>query len=440
MSLTFPSHFSSRSAASPEAKENLVRLQRVDSRGGKNQVATRVALDYFQRIEELRPGYFDGVKSWLKSGCVYVIGGTAGLGILGLGAYGSYKGLEAAYNAGYAPELFAGLGTLAAGGLVAKKLGYNPLGLVGGLLTLAVRDAANRAARWSSKQDEMVLKAKAAESKECHQEICRQLSVVYEDCAQFLHESFERTKGDANARIELKDLADTLDKKVSVMKALMGQLGLARHEIENILQPLQDRIHHIRVRACELKADGMSQQMNAELIAGWAPSKIQEIAVPYLIRERSQAAESARYTIFESLSGYSKAVLCGTATLACMGAAAFLGERLLPSASVLENRLVKGLLLGGPAAAVTIHKGFSHSEAVQSKEDYASDELRAATEELKGIYDGIASHLGSLKGATRSSMAGAIGEKLGRIRQEVRSLSLDANRALEQLEKTLAQS
>jgi hypothetical protein len=184
MSLSYPSRIGDQVPASSEARDNLSKLLRVDPRGVKDQVATKVALQYFQRSIDLSPGYFDGLKSWAKANFVYVLAGTTATAAIGLAAY-------AASTTSYGRWIAGGLCGTA---VVSYALGYRPEENIKALLTLAIRDTAVRAADSSIKNDQRIWQAKEKEAKECHKEILNQLSAVYNDCAKVGNNKLKKCK------------------------------------------------------------------------------------------------------------------------------------------------------------------------------------------------------------------------------------------------------
>ena len=237
MSLSYPSRVGDQVTASSEARDNLSKLLRVDPRGGKDQVATKVALQYFHRSRELGPGYFDGVTSWAKSNVVYALAATAATAAIVATGYAVSK-------TSYGPWIAAGgictvLGSYACG--------FRPEEKIIALLTLAVRDTAVRAADSSMKRDERISQANAKEAKECHKEILNQLSAVYNDCAKELKKFAMTSSKNASERLELKRTADRLEERLPAIERLLSGLDLGKHEVEGVLQRFKDAIRFVPV-------------------------------------------------------------------------------------------------------------------------------------------------------------------------------------------------
>jgi hypothetical protein len=460
MSLSFPSKIGDRFPASYEAEENLSKLLLVDPRGSKDQVATRVALEYFQRTQDLRPGYFDGLKSWAKSGLIYGAAGIATAGALGLSAYGIYK---IAKETNYLPHTMVGLGITA---WVAKELGISPK-YVKALFAVTVRDSANRAAKSSVKNDEKTWENNEIEAKECHKQIINQLSPVYDDCAKKLSETFEQNKKieTIESRLELKKMADRLEQRLPAIEKLSAQLDLGKHEVEGILQKFKDKIRFVKHQACNLYPKQSCEKINAEILAGWPNEAIHEIAVPFSIRERFSAANKYRFGIVYQTAGYGSALLSGAGTFVASAAAVAaiagawhasqygIGATMTKTQALLGNWDWKnidpsskvGLGIGalgvaGATTGVVAKKSMDHHRATIANAEYVESEQNACAADLEIIYEGIANHLKSVQGQKRNSLATALRERLPAIRAEIEKVGIvnDPSSILRSLEQTIA--
>jgi|GEM_PF-2142782 len=459
MSLSFPSKIGDQFPASYEAEENLSKLLLVDSRGSKDQVATRVALEYFQRTKDLRPGYFDGLKSWSKSGLIYVAAGTATVGALGLSAYGIWK---VANETNYLPHLAAGLGIT---GWVSSELGVKPIEYLTALLTVTVRDSANRAAKSSVKSDEKTWETNELEAKECHKQIINQLAPVYDDCAKKLSETYEQNKKieTIESRLELKKMADRLEQRLPAIEKLSAQFDLGKHEVEGILQTFKDRIRFVKHQACNLYPKKSCEKINAEILAGWPIEEIHEIAVPFSIRERFSAANKCRFGIVYQAAGYGSAFLSGVRTFAASTAAvAAIACAWHASQYGIDVTLTraqelfkwdwtnidpssKAALFGVEAlgvigsTSVVVKKSMDHHRATIANAEYVESEQNACAADLEIIYEGIANHLKSVHGQKRASIATALRERLPAIRAEIEKVGIvnDPSSILRSLEQAV---
>ncbi len=462
MSLSYPSRIGDQVPASSEARDNLSKLLRVDPRGGKDQVATRVALQYFQRAMDLSPGYLDGLKSWSKANCYYVLAGTAATAAIGLTAY-------AASTTTYGRWIAGGLlGTT----VVSYALGFRPEENIKALLTLAIRDTAVRAADSSVKNDERIWQAKEKKAKACHKEILNQLSAVYNDCAKELKKLVATSSKNANERLALKHIADRLDERLPTIEKLLSGLHLGKHEVEGILQRFKDAIRFVQDQAGRLYPGKPYEEMNADLLAGWSIDSVREIAVPLSIRDRASAAKNSRMGILEEAAGYGSAVLSGIGTLAATTTAAVIvagavhayqnGFAATTSKAQelwtkLANQNYRGLIEGidknsligmgalgvcaiGSFAYVTAKNGLDHYRKVEDNTEFVASELAACTEDLRTIYDGVASHLQSLPSTPRASLTDALEARIPAIREEMAGLRLvpDPSDILRNLEETLS--
>ncbi len=439
MSLTFPSRLGDTTFSSPEAKENLLKLQRVDPRGSKDQVATRVALNHFRQIQELQPGYFNGLISWTKAGCVYLLGGSASLGAVGAGVY--LLGPRA-IQAGYGAQMAAGLAT---GALASWGFGLNPIKALMMLLIMAVRDAANRAANWSTRNDERSLETRALEAKECHKEIVQQLSVVYDDCAQKLHEFYEFTdKYDIDVLIQLKQLAQDLEDSLPVIENLMKGFSLGKHEMECVLQKLKGSIRFVQSEACKLEADPLCSKKNAELLTQFPKESMQQLAIPVAIQERVTVAKQSRMSFIDRCKGYGSSVYAGlrTAAITTFATAALAVSYALYQLYFDRNWIpsqafgnMKGIGVGGAVAisavgsVQTANKIQSCSNMIQGNADYVEEELNGCVSDLKAIYNSVKNHLESLNDRGRRQMIPLLRERLPAIQKEIQKLGIVDNPA-----------
>lgn len=239
MRLLYPS---AKCPASFEAQENLITLSNATTR---DHVVTDVALKYFQRIQELRPGYISsytaGVKRSVKSFCAYVLSGTAALGVVGCASWALYHIAKKLYDANQATSAIAIISSLS---WASSELGFKPFGGCIMLGAAAVRDTANRTANWVETEAQAQAKAQASEIKECHKEIFKQLLDVFNDCADKLHQQYEQAERTNNypERIQLHHTIARLVKKLPTIEKLLTQIELGSHEIENILQRLKNTI------------------------------------------------------------------------------------------------------------------------------------------------------------------------------------------------------
>ena len=404
MVLAVPSTLDKRVQASSEAPDNLRKILRLNTAGGKEQVATRLTIECFNRSQELRPGYFDGVKSWVKSSVVYLCGGTAALGAVGLGVYGVVQAAALAHKNKYTFECLSILGI---GGWICAELGVPPVQVGTAFLVAGVRDAAVRAAKWSTKQDEKTLEANAKEAQECHKEICNQLLFVFDDVAQHLRESYAKAEeGDAKEVIRLKQIVGDLERKIPSVETVLKKFDLTAPEIENILQKFKNAVRYIQVQSYELRPkDG---KRNAELLAAAPSSSLSRIAVPMEIRERIAAAKQNRLGMIGQLQGYGRVALTGTkalvggtaiAGLAGLGYAASQGDihgtwnALTPG----DYRVIgTGLGILG-ITGYAMKKSLDHeSSLIESNAEYVEKELTSCRNEMRDIYQSILSHIGNI--------------------------------------------
>lgn len=461
MSLTFPLAVGSR--ASTEAEENLKQLLHVDIRGRKDQVATRVALGCLQRMQELCPSYFAGVKSWVKAGSVYAIGGTAAASVIGLTGYILYRAALVAINNGYQLEV-AILGLTSVGGsVVASELGFKPLGGLVAFLALTVRDAANRAAKWSVKNDIKSLQQKENEVKECHQMIVNQLSTVYNDSAKKMREIFiEADKNNHSAKLlELQQMASTLKERLPSIKKFLNNLSLGNHEIENVLQGLIDVVRFVEAQGCQLKPH--CDARNTALITGSPKSMIEQMAVPINIKERIGAANLSRFSFVERLGGYSGSVWAGgktfvgfTAALAVLtGAVSCCRLGVVDTCKVIVNIFSDEkwnvlsdpwlkVILGtgsfgavGAASTVMVKKSWHHHCDILSNSEYVNSEIDLCKGDLKEIYDGVKRNFEGLDQTNKRKIGAALLEKMSDIKQAIRDQGINPDEITKNLESLL---
>lgn len=460
MSLYFPSKIGEQFPASYEAEENLSKLLQVDLRGGKDQVATRVALEHFQRKRDLCPGYFDGLKSWAKSGVVYGAAGTATLGVIGLSVYGIW---QIASKTDYGLHLAAGLCGTA---WISSECGYRPVDYLKAFLAVTVRDSANRAAKSSVKNDERTWNIKEAEAKECHKQIVDQLSAVFDDCAKELNQRLESTQTSEtiDSRLELKQLVDRLEKQVSVIEKLLAQFDLGKHEVEKILQRFKDRIRFVHNQACSLSKKS-SGKMNSELLAGWPIDAIREIAVPFAVKERVSVANKCRFGMITRAAGYGSVLLSGAKTFAIstavviattaawhayqngIGATMYKPQEFFKTqnwswSSINQPSMAAvgaGTLVVGPTIAVVAKKGLDFHRVSSANAEYIESERNACATDLEIIYQGVAMHLKSLRYPQYTSLATALRERLPAIRKEIKKLGIvdDPSNILGSLEQAV---
>jgi len=444
MALAFPSRVGDQFNASFESESNFNQLLRVDARGSEEQVATRVALQHFRRIQELRPGYFDGLKSWAKSGCVYVGAGAATLGTIALTAYGVY---QIATQTNYGLHLLAGTSTA---GWISSEMGYAPINNLSALVIATVRDSANRAAKSSIKADERSLEAKEREAKECHEQIIKQLTAVFDDAAKYLRESCQKVEISAKGedRIALRKMANLLSDQIGPIEILLSKLHLKKNETEAILQRLKDTVRSVQAESCKLGSSRSDGKRNAELIAGWPLGSVGEIAVPFGIRDRIESANRARMGTVEKAQGYCKAFLSMIPASAISGFAVtaiwigwnsyangsadtvqkardfFSNLKWEPSSWLDLQSMTKaqGIALCAialPTAAVGIKKGLDHSRMIEANAAYVQEKRETATKELLEIYEGIGRHVASDK-----VLAQQIRQRAPEMREEFRKLGI----------------
>lgn len=397
MVLAVPSTLDQRVQASSEAPDNLRKILRLNAAGGKEQVATRLTIECFNRAQALRPGYFDGVKSWVKSGVVYLCGGTAALGAVGLGTYGVIKAAEMAYSKGYALHCSA---TLGIAGWISSELGIPPVRLGMAFLAVAVRDAAVRAAKWSTKQDEKTLEENAKEAQECRKQICNQMLFIFDDVAQHLRESYAKAEqGDPEEVLRLKQIVDDLERKIPSIETVLKKFDLTAPEIENILQKFKNAARYIQVQSYELKPkDG---KRNAELLAAAPAHSLSRIAVPVEMRERIAAAKQNKLGIIGQLQGYGRVALSGTKAL--------LGGTVVGGVAGLAYAVKEGDIRGtfnalhptdyrviGAGLGIlgitgyAMKKSLDHeSSLIESNAEYVEKELAACRNEMRDIYQSM---------------------------------------------------
>ncbi len=444
MSLSFPSRIGDQVPASYEAQDNLTKLLQTDHRGGRDQVVTRVSLEYLQRMKDLRPGYFDGVKTWAKSGFVYVAAGVATVSGLGAAGYGIYKIGQYASDSGYGLRLAVLTASI---GWICSECGFKPVNALAAFVAVTVRDSANRAAKSYVKGDERAAEVKEAEAKDCRKEILKQLEAVYNDCAKELQERYELAgqSKDVDKRLELRQMAVRLAGRLPTIEKLLTQIGLASHEVETILQRFKDRVRFVQHQTCRLEAKQSCGKTNAEMIASWSKDSMGEIAVPYAIKERVSAANKCRYTTLDRLKGYGSVAVSGATALAVSAAAIAtfaagchayqngFGATMSRIQQLAQTQnwgwpdsgiaLVgwgsAGLGVAGATTAVVVKKTAEHQKAIESNGEYVEAELNACVRDLQTIYGGVNTHL-----STNRSMMSAVRERAPAIRQEIQQLGL----------------
>lgn len=438
VSLHIPSRVGDQFPASFEASDNLNKLLHADC---KEKVATRVALEHFNRIQTLKPGYLDGVKSWAKSGLIYLGAGTVTVGAIGLTGYGLWQAIS---KTDYGPWVVMGLcGT----GWISSEAGYRPIEYVKGLLAMAVRDSANRAANSSVKNDERVWKSNESKIEDCHNKILEQLLLVYDDCAKELSQQYQQAdKGEnINERLALKQMVCRLEKQLPRIEKLLGQFQLEKNEVETVLQKFKDRIGFVQNRVCSLSPNKTRAKLNADLIARWSPREMREIAVPFSIRERALDAHKRQFTFLDRSKGYLSAAASGVGTLIASTAltvalAAALnvyqtGNVTAPmyaaqnlysygGNNITPKTALAALGVLGLSTTVAAKRGLDHYHEVQSNAQSTEEDLKACTNEMQGIYDGVAAHLKELPLHERSSLANALSIRLSAIRNEIEKLRI----------------
>ena len=446
MSLAFPPEVGS--SASPWAQENLKKLLRADARGPRDQVATNVALECFQRMQELNPGYFEGIKSWVKAGGVYALSGTVAAGAIALSGWSLYEAGRNILTPTQVAALVAAVGT---GGWISSELGFKPLGGLVTFLAVTVRDAANRAAKWSVKKDERSLQEKEKEAKECHQAILNQLSVVYNDSGKKLHEMFSAAEKTHNPQklLEIQQIASKLEERLPTIKKLLQQFLLSNYEIESVMQGLTNTTRFVQAHAFQLKPK--YEGMNCGLIAGCPISSVSQMAVPVDIQDRIAAAKLSRFTFTDQVKGYGSAALTGgkafvglTAALAAIAAVYscsqfglgatvqqvskfFTDRNWSLSSDTNLNVVLGGAALGvvGASAAVTVNKSQNFHNTVQSNSQYVRQEINQSKEELKMIYDGIGHYFNTLTGSEKLKIASALVDRIPVINHEIKNQGFD---------------
>ena len=438
MSLVIPSKIGDQLPASYEARDNLNKLMRADARGSKDQVATRLAVECFQEAQRLQPGYFDGVKSWIKSGAVYAAAGAATIGAIGLAGYGIY---QVASKTDYGAHLIAGLCGTA---WISSEFGYRPIEYCKALLAAAVRDSANRASQISMKKDEKTWEASEQEIQKCRAEIMKQLTFVYDDCSKLLQEKCDQNTNNSESRLELKQMADRLEKQIPTIEKLLSQFGLSKHEVEGILQRFKGKIRFVQNYACSLSPGKSYGKINAELLERFGRSKgsVAEIAVPYAIKERVLAAKQYRFGILDRCAGYGSALVAGaktfTVSTVALGTIAAVWDMyqngIRSTVEKIQNlgwpdhtdmKTMAGLTLVAGSSVYTVgKKSLEHHHKIIENATYVDDELSAASTDLQTIYDGVAIHLNALRGEPRFSMTAELKKQMPAIQAEIQKLKI----------------
>jgi len=465
MSLSFPSN--AGPMASFQAQENILKLSRVNQHGPKDQVATRVALECFNRQQELQPGYFQGTLSWMKSGVVYLGTGAATLALYGGLAFGAYK---AAVAWGYVSntQLAAGAGAFLATSALTSWLGFNPVRYIFGILGLTIRDAATRGADWSIRNDTRTLKEKEYEAIQCHKTIVSHLSTVYNDCANKLHEMLENAESarDPSRILKLQQSVNNLDDHIPDIKIQLKKLKLDKHEIEIILQRLSNSIKYVQTQTSQLKPH--SEKRNISLIGACPVNSVGKMAIPQNIQERMDVSRNSQFGLGHRIKGYVGSILSGgltgTGLTAAIGAAAalFFAHRyglnasfsymkegyMKPDFSVLGSinslNLTQKAIFGTAALVpVVASTGVlissartEHSHNVANR-TYVQEELSACKKELKEIYDDMAQCFSCLPPQERQRQARVLTERLPAINRAIKYQGLKPSEITGYLEQVM---
>jgi hypothetical protein len=458
VNLLFPSVVDN--CASNEAQENLNRLLRVDVCGCKDQVATRVALECLQRIQELHPGYLEGVKSWVKAGCVYVLGGITSVGAIGLSGWLLYEAEQ------YGQWSVTTLGIIfGVGSLISSELGFKPVSGLVIFLALAVRDAANRAAKWSVKHDEKTQQEKENETKECHKMIINQSLTIYNDCAKKMVEMLTRAEKDENINklVELQQMASKLDEQFPLINKFLRGFKLRNYEIESIMQELIGAVRFVQVRACQLKLHDGYDGMNLAFIVGCPKNSIKIVTIPIYIKERIAAANRSLFSLQMRLGGYVGSIWSGGksfvgvaggvaavavvysayqygVSVSCRQFVSFLSNRNWHVFSdAWQNSFVKCALLGivGATTAVAAKKSWYHYCDVISNSNYVKTEVNSCKEELIKIYDGMTRYFKSLDETTKMKMSNTLYERMPDIKKAIQGQGFEPTEIVGNLERAI---
>jgi hypothetical protein len=450
MSLSLPSE-TRRGAASAEASDNLQRLMRIDARGSKNQVATQVALDCLHQIDELQPGYFAGVKSWAKAGCVYALGGAAAVGAIGLTGAALYEAGSLAIQNGYGLQMAATGAAFLSTGWIASELGYKPLGALTAFLAVAVRDAANRAANWSVKADERSLAEKQNEAKACHQTILQQMTLVYNDNGKKLREMCAAAQTGRCADELLKTLlvAIKLEERLPNIQKLMRQFKLADYEIAQILQGLKDSIRYVESQSCQLKIG--RADWNTDLLLKFPVSMIDKVVIPLEIQDRMAEAQSITHSMLDRIKGCGSAIVTGGETLAgltalagvaALGFTAYylgsneaiakagelfssLGNGTLPSYISAPAAMAGAAAIVVPSALVGAAKCDHLLGAIDTDNQHAAQMRDRLKQDLKAIYSGVELRFQSLSSLEQQSAASHWADRLPLIKKALKNQGFD---------------
>src|SRR5580704_15273804 len=116
-------------------------------------------------------------------------------------------------------------------------------------------------------------------------------------------------------------MVEHLDRQLPTIELLLGKLDLAPHENEKILQKFKDKVRFVQRQACSLYPKKSCEKMNVELIARWSIRSIEEIAVPYSIRERAAIAKRCRLGTMDRLAEYGSSLLSGAGTFVALSTA-----------------------------------------------------------------------------------------------------------------------
>lgn len=443
MSLIPPSQTEKNKLFSSEAQENLAMLRRVDQRGSSEQIATKVAIDCLNQIHQLQPRYLDGVRSWLKASCVYVLGGAAGAGVVVGATY-------AAYSAAIQDNVALIIGALGVHA-IAIEAGVKPLRSLTALYWIFVRDAAYRAAKWSATQDQRTRDARAAEAKECHQEICKQLRNVYDDCANKIRQDVHiRNVGES---IEFWHKVDALACKLPTIEEKLKEFQLSPNEISCILNNFKEAMRFAQMKTCELCLERGSEERNLQILVN-CKDLVKELAVPRTIRDQIFSAQRSRIGYLKSLQGYGSSVVSGVKVFGYTAAAlaavlgsgyiymAFNDSEISKNSNVTWSQAAKGVSsIASCVALFSIARGWAnHSQNVSNHSAYVREEIERIRNELKHLYDGIADVVASLPEKEKQQVCGEIEKKLPTIEKEIERLGIpDFQSVIQKLKKQLPQ-
>lgn len=433
MSLVLPLQIGDQFSASKKAKENFKALQGVSLYGGKEQIATNTALENLAEISRLQPGYLDGFKSWGKALGVYTIGGIGGAVILGLSGYGAFL----TYNSGWSLGAFTTVITTEF--LGSKIFGISPISNLSFAYLAAVRDAANRAAKWSTKQDANALKKNAEDVQKCHEAICKELRVVYDDCGKYLGEKASTKVEDIKKAVKFREkLANFEREKLPVIETLLRDFQLSKNETAAVLQRLKDWIQIAKETACELSPHSSASQRNAEILSRYPEESLRDLVIPSAIQKRINLARNAQMGSLGKISGYAAAVVPGAkafvvtatalAAIVACGAAYFTpalfselagGLAIPPTGAALQATQGITGIAGLSAIATTVKECKAHSHRIRENAKACEEKINACKEDLQAIYRRIDKRLSPEKQA----------KILPIIREEIQKLHIVKNPA-----------